>query len=688
MTISEAAAKIAALVVELNQYNDAYYNKSKSLVSDLEYDLKKKELEALEALYPSLIRGDSPTQKVGEDRDDFFLKVHHEIPMLSLDNSYSYEEVCEFDKRLHESLGESVTYVCELKYDGMAIALHYEKGQLIYASTRGDGVVGDNVTSNILQIEGIPHSLPNIDFDFEVRGEVYMLNSYFEEQARDPENKNRLKTPRNATSGTVKTHDPNKVAERRLQCALYQYYGKELAPDHWSTIETIRQWGFPIGELRKQCASIDEVLETIAAWQTARTVLDYDTDGVVVKVDNLAARNRLGATSHSPRWAIAYKYPPEQKETRLNRVEFQVGRTGVVTPVAVFDTIKLNHADIQKATLHNADQLRRLDLHEHDTILIERAGEVIPKVVGVNKEKRTAGATPIEYPALCPCCGTPLQREEGQSYFICSNHEGCIDQKIARTIHFASRNALDIRSLGDKRIEEWYRNGLIKETLDLYSLTSEQLQEYVKAYTLKDKIKHNLFGEEITKSMQQRLDAYRQSNDQLLDKIHLSVNRPVETLLFGLGIPNLGEVQSEVLLEHFGSLEAVAQATVEEMSNVPNVGRVMAENVWNYFRLEQNKGLLDRLAAIGFDLQYRSQHRFSDSLVGESVVITGKLFMGSRPEVAKRVKAMGAIVQSAVNKQTTILIVGVRPNANKLKMAHEHGVRILTEDELNDLLIQ
>lgn len=685
MTISEAAAKIAALVVELNQYNDAYYNKSKSLVSDLEYDRKKKELEALEALYPSLIRGDSPTQKVGEDRDDFFLKVRHQIPMLSLDNTYSYDEVREFDKRLHEALGESVTYVCELKYDGMAIALHYEKGQLVYAATRGNGVEGDNVTNNILQIAGIPHSLPNTDFDFEVRGEVYMLNSYFEKQAQDPENKKRLKTPRNATSGTVKTHDPNKVAERHLQCVLYQYYGKELYADHWSTIEQLKKWGFPIGELRKACSSIEEVIATIEEWKTSRYALDYDTDGVVVKVDDLKARNRLGETSHAPRWAIAYKYPPEQKETRLDHVDFQVGRTGVVTPVAVFDKITLNHADIQKATLHNAEHLRRLDLHEHDTILIERAGEVIPKVVGVNKEKRETGAQPIVYPATCPSCGTPLQRPEGQAYLICPNHAGCLGQKIARTIHFASRDAVDIRSLGDKRIEEWYRNELIHDTLDIYDLTLERLQQYIKDTTFKGKIKHNLFGQEI---LPEEFEQHQASNKQLLEKIRLSVNSSVESLVFGLGVPNLGEVQSEVLVEHFGSLSALAEASIEEMNNIPNIGRVMAESVWNYFHAEANAGLLPRLQQIGFDLHYLPQHRVSDSLVQETVVITGRFSLGTRPEVTKRVKALGATVQSTVNTQTTILLAGVRPNDKKLRLAHEKNIRILTEEEFNDLLNQ
>ena len=687
MTISEASARITALVAELNLYNDAYYNKNKSLVSDLEYDLKKKELQALEAEFPYLVRGDSPTQKVGEDRDDFFLKVSHTIPMLSLDNTYSYDEVREFDKRVGELLGEKTQYVCELKYDGMAIALRYERGQFVCAATRGNGVEGDNVTNNILQIEGIPHTLPFIDFDFEVRGEVYMLNSYFEEQARDPENKNKLKTPRNATAGTVKTHDPTRVVERRLQCVCYQYYGKELSGEHWNTIEQIRQWGFPIGELRKPCTDIEEVIATIEEWKNSRLALDYDTDGVVVKVNDLNARARLGATSHAPRWAIAYKYPPEQKETRLIQVDFQVGRTGVVTPVAIFNTIKLNHADIQKATLHNADQLLRLDLHEHDVILIERAGEVIPKVVGVNKDKREEGATPIRYPEMCPSCGTTLQRVEGQAYFVCPNYENCLEQKIARTIHFASRDALDIRSLGDKRIEEWYRNGLITEALDLYSLTIERLMQYAKEHALKEKIQHNLFGEEVlTKELVLRLELYKQSYEQLLEKIQISVNRPVEALLFGLGVPNLGEIQSEVLLEHFGSLEAIADAEIEEMSNVPNVGTVMASAVWDYFHAEHNAGLLERLTEIGFDLTYRAQRALSDSLAGEWVVVTGKLTIGARPEITKRLKAMGATVQSAVNKQTTILLTGIRPNEKKLRMAHENRVRILTEDEFYDLL--
>ena len=686
MTISEASTSIGRLVEELNRYNEAYYNKNKSLITDLEYDIKKTELQALEAAFPMLVRGDSPTMRVGEDRDDFFIKMHHTIPMLSLDNTYSYDEVRAFDTRVCTQLGHKVRYVCELKYDGMAIALHYQNGQLAYALTRGNGVEGDNVTNNILQIASIPHTVDEIT-EFEVRGEIYMLNSYFEEQVKHAANRNKLKTPRNATSGTVKSHDPLRVAERKLQCVCYQYYGAELATTHWQTVERLAKWGFPIGALRKPCDDIEEVIATIEAWKTERTKLDYDTDGVVVKVDTLAERAVLGFTSHAPRWAIAYKYPPERKETRLIRVDFQVGRTGVITPVAIFAPINLNHAEIQKATLHNAEQLRRLDLHEHDVLYVERAGDVIPKIVGVDVSQREAGAAEVHYPTYCPSCGTSLQRVEGQANNFCPNHRGCIAQKIAQTIHFASRDALDIRSLGDRRIEEWYENKLIAEPLDIFDITNEKLRENVKKYNLAGRISFDLFkGEQMDKNTALRLSLYEKSNEQLLDKIGLAINRPVEALLFALGIPNLGEVQSAVLLEHFGSLEALAAASVEEMSNVPNVGSVLAEGIYRYFRNPENEGLLARLQRIGFDLHYRARHVISDSLQGEVVVVTGKLGMCSRPEVLKRLKAMGATVQSAVNDKTTILLVGVRPNDKKLHMAREHNVRILTEEEFNDLL--
>ena len=689
MNIREASARITALVEELKRLNAAYYNEHQELVSDREYDAKLAELRTLEEAFPQLRRGDSPTGRVGEDRDSFFEKVPHRVPMLSLENTYSYEEVREFDARVREQLGVAPAYVCELKYDGMALSLVYEKGELRYAVTRGNGAAGDNVTNNILQIATIPHVLPGVDFDVEVRGEVYMLNSFFEEQEADTTSKmKKLKTPRNATSGTVKSHDPSKVAERRLQFVGYQYYGTQLAKSHSETIDQLQAWGIPTGALRARCQDIEEVLATIEAWKELRQSQDYDTDGAVVKVDDLELRARLGATTHAPRWAIAYKYPPERKETRLKNVRFQVGRTGLVTPVAELETVKLNHADISNATLHNAEQLVRLDLHEHDMVLIERAGEVIPKIVGVNPAKREAGAKPVTYPACCPSCGTPLAQREGQVYCYCPNHAGCMAQHIAQTIYFVSRTALDIRSVADRKIEEWYRNGLLHAPLDLYTLTLEQLEAYKLSQFKESDYDTDLAGERVLKKQAAvSLKQYIISSTKLLEQIALSTHRPVEALLVGLGVPNLGEVQSEVLLEHFGSLERLAEATVEEMSEIPGVGEVVAADIWNYFHAPENEALLPRLRGFGFDLTYHPHAALSDSLEGESVVVTGKFAqVGSRPEVVKRIKEMGAKVQSSIGDGTTLLIAGTRPNDKKLQQAHERGLRILTEAEFSDLL--
>ena len=689
MDIREASARITALVEELKRLNAAYYNEHQELVSDREYDAKLAELRTLEEAFPQLRRGDSPTGRVGEDRDSFFEKVPHRIPMLSLENTYSYEEVREFDARVREQLGVAPAYVCELKYDGMALSLVYEKGELRYAVTRGNGAAGDNVTNNILQIATIPHVLLGVDFDVEVRGEVYMLNSFFEEQEADTTSKmKKLKTPRNATSGTVKSHDPSKVAERRLQFVGYQYYGTQLAKSHSETIDQLQAWGIPTGALRARCQDIEEVLATIEAWKELRQSQDYDTDGAVVKVDDLELRARLGATTHAPRWAIAYKYPPERKETRLKNVRFQVGRTGLVTPVAELETVRLNHADISNATLHNAEQLVRLDLHEHDMVLIERAGEVIPKIVGVNPAKREAGAKPVTYPERCPSCGTPLAQREGQVYCYCPNHAGCMAQHIAQTIYFVSRTALDIRSVADRKIEEWYRNGLLHAPLDLYTLTLEQLEAYKLSQFKESDYDTDLAGERVLKKQAAvSLKQYIISSTKLLEQIALSTHRPVEALLVGLGVPNLGEVQSEVLLEHFGSLERLAEATVEEMSEIPGVGEVVAADIWNYFHAPENEALLPRLRGFGFDLTYHPHATLSDSLEGESVVVTGKFAqVGSRPEVVKRIKEMGAKVQSSIGDATTLLIAGTRPNDKKLQQAHERGLRILTEAEFSDLL--
>lgn len=688
MDIREASARITALVEELKRLNECYYNENKEEIPNPVYDAKKKELEKLEADFPQLRRGDSPTGRVGVDRDSFFEKLPHRIPMLSLDNTYSYDEVREFDTRIREQLGFAPTYVCELKYDGMALALVYEKGHLQYAVTRGDGAEGDNVTNNILQITTIPHELPGVDFDVEVRGEVYMLNSYFEEQEADPTRKLKLKTPRNATSGTVKSHDPSKVAERRLQFVGYQYYGTPLAKTHFETIDQLQAWGIPTGALRARCKDIDEVLATIEAWKTLRQSQDYDTDGAVVKVDDLELRAKLGATAHAPRWAIAYKYPPERKETRLKNVRFQVGRSGIITPVAELETVKLNHADISNATLHNAEQLVRLDLHEHDMVLIERAGEVIPKIVGVNPSKREPWAKPVTYPTCCPSCGTPLQQREGQVYYFCPNHAGCMAQHIAQTIYFVSRPALDIRSVAEKKIEEWYRNGLLHAPLDLYALTLERLESYKRSQFKESDYDGVLNGERVLKRQAAlSLKLYIASSEKLLEQIALSTHRPVEALLVGLGVPNLGEVQSEVLLAHFGSLERLASATVEEMSEIPGVGAIVAVDVWDYFHSPANEALIPHLRALGFDLTYHPHVALSDSLEGEFVVVTGKFSqVGSRPEVVKRIKEMGATVQSSIGGTTTLLIAGVRPNDKKLKQAHERGIRILTEEEFSDLL--
>ena len=689
MDIREASARITALVEELKRLNAAYYNEHQEIVSDREYDAKLAELRTLEEAFPQLRRGDSPTGRVGEDRDSFFEKVPHRIPMLSLENTYSYEEVRELDARVREQLGVAPAYVCELKYDGMALSLVYEKGELRYAVTRGNGAAGDNVTNNILQIATIPHVLLGVDFDVEVRGEVYMLNSFFEEQEADTTSKmKKLKTPRNATSGTVKSHDPSKVAERRLQFVGYQYYGTQFAKSHWETIDQLQAWGIPTGALRARCQDIEEVLATIEAWKELRQSQDYDTDGAVVKVDDLELRARLGATTHAPRWAIAYKYPPERKETRLKNVRFQVGRTGLVTPVAELETVRLNHADISNATLHNAEQLVRLDLHEHDMVLIERAGEVIPKIVGVNPAKREAGAKPVTYPACCPSCGTPLAQREGQVYCYCPNRAGCMAQHIAQTIYFVSRTALDIRSVADRKIEEWYRNGLLHAPLDLYTLTLEQLEAYKLSQFKESDYDTDLAGERVLKKQAAvSLKQYIVSSTKLLEQIALSTHRPVEALLVGLGVPNLGEVQSEVLLEHFGSLERLAEATVEEMSEIPGVGEVVAADIWNYFHAPENEALLPRLRDFGFDLTYHPHATLSDSLEGESVVVTGKFAqVGSRPEVVKRIKEMGAKVQSSIGDGTTLLIAGTRPNDKKLQQAHERGLRILTEAEFSDLL--
>lgn len=666
LTPEEARAEIERLRREIEYHNELYYVRGEPEISDYEYDQLMARLIALERAFPQFLTPDSPSQRVGGTVTRQFPVVRHEVPMLSLDNTYSEAELRDFDRRVRELLqNRPYDYVVELKIDGVAVSLIYENGLFERGATRGDGVEGEDITPNLRTVRDIPLRVRGegpIPARFEVRGEVYMRREDFARlnEARQEAGERTFMNPRNATAGTLKLQNSAEVARRRLRFFAYWLRAPELRHGtHWEALRWLREHGFPVNPHARHARDIEEVLAFIAHWQEARHGLEYDIDGVVVKVNQLDYYPILGETAKSPRWAIAFKYPPDRAVTRLRAITLQVGRTGIVTPVAELEPVVLSGTRVERASLHNEDEIRRKDIRIGDWVLVEKAGEIIPQVVGVLRERRPPDAVPFQMPEQCPVCGSRLTRPEGEVRYYCPN-ASCPAQVRERIRHFASRDAMDIEGLGERIIDALVSNGLVRDASDLYRLRVEDLVPLERMGT--------------------RLAT------KLISAIDRSRSRPFERVLYALGIRHVGWVTAQALAEHFGSIDRIAGASVEELMQVPDVGPVVARAVRAFFDEANNRALVERLRAAGLQMEQAPSRALGKGpLAGLTVVLTGSLESMTRAEAQARLERLGARVTDAVSAKTHYLIVGKEPGS-KLQKARALGVPILDEPAFLQLL--
>ena len=659
--------RIKALREELHDHNYRYYVLDAPVISDYEFDMKLKELQDLEEANPQFRDDTSPTMRVGGEVTKNFNTVAHEHRMYSLDNSYSREEVTEWVQRIHRILGDSeVEYTCELKYDGASISLTYEDGHLQQALTRGDGFQGDDVTTNVRTIRSVPLQLRG-DFPpkFEIRGEIILPLAGFEKmnELRVKEGEDPYMNPRNTASGSLKLQDSTLVAERPLDCLLYALVGRDLpASTHFDLLSRAREWGFKIPEQAALCRSLEEVFAYLDHWDTHRHELPYETDGVVVKVNNLQQQEELGYTSKSPRWAIAYKFKTEQAITVLEKITYQVGRTGAITPVANLKPVLLAGTTVKRASLHNADQIAKLDVRAGDTVMVEKGGEIIPKIVGVDKSKRPTDSVPTIYITHCPECQTPLERKEGEAQHFCPNATGCPPQITGRIQHFISRKAMDIEGLGAETVELLFKEGLIRNYADLYTLTKEQV---VPLERMADK-----------------------SAENLVKGIADSVNIPFERVLFALGIRYVGETVAKVLARAFKNIDALMDASEESLMQVNEIGQRIAESVVSFFAEEKNREIIERLRTYGlkFSLSEEQLQNQTDKLKGMTLVVSGVFENLERTELKKLIEDNGGKVSSSISSKTSYLVAGNNMGPSKRSKAETLGVPIISEQAFMDLI--
>ncbi|MCK9207414.1 MAG: NAD-dependent DNA ligase LigA, partial [Salinivirgaceae bacterium] len=592
-------------------------------------------------------------------------QMKHKYPMLSLGNTYNESEIRDFDQRVSKGLNAPYQYVCELKYDGASISLTYENGQLKYALTRGDGEQGDDVTNNVRTIKSIPLTLAGTGFpkQFEIRGEVFLPHKGFKQlnQERDEAGENLFANPRNAASGSLKIQNSALVAKRPLDCYLYYLLGEELPSDsHFENLQYCKTWGFKIPLENKICKNIDEVFAFITQWDKDRKDLPFDIDGIVIKVDSISQQRELGFTAKSPRWAISYKFKAEQAVTRLKSVDFQVGRTGAITPVANLEPVFLAGTTVKRASLHNSDIISMLDLHLNDMVLVEKGGEIIPKIVGVKTEDRLPESERVRFISHCPECATVLVRNEGEAAYYCPNEKGCPTQIKGKIVHFISRKAMNIDSLGEETIELLYSNQLIKNVADLYGLTKEQLLPLER---MADK-----------------------SASNIINSIQQSKSVPFERLLFGLGIRHVGATMAKNLAKAFGNMEALGRATYEELIQVEEIGDKIASSVLTYFSDTESINLLTKLKHHGLQFEMEKQELLSTKLAGLSIIASGKLQHFSREEIKSVIEANGGKAVSSISKLTDYLLAGENIGPNKLKKATDLGIPVITEEEFIKML--
>lgn len=676
MNTEEAYSRIVYLRNELERHNHLYYVEAKPSITDYQYDQLMTELQQLEAQYPQYFDANSPTQRVGNDINQEFKQIGHRYQMLSLGNTYNEEELRDFDNRVKKLLDEPFTYICELKYDGVSISLTYENGILKHGVTRGDGSKGDDVTSNIKTIKSIPLKLHGEDYPvyFEIRGEIFMNRIDFNElnNQRIHRGEEPLANPRNTASGTIKMQNSAQVAKRKLDCFFYYMMGDELPTgSHLENIMKAKSWGFKIPEVFQKCHTMDEVIQFIKYWDLERHNLNYDIDGIVIKVDSLEQQDRLGFTSKTPRWAISYKFNAERAETQLRSVTFQVGRTGAITPVANLEPVLLAGTTVKRASLHNADQIELLGLHEKDFVYVEKAGEIIPQVVAVNFEKRKPESLKVQFATECPECGTALIRKEGEAAYYCSNEEECPPQIKGRIEHFIGRRAMNIDSLGEGKVEILFDKGLIGNVADLYDLTFDNLIGIEKVISPD--------GEKPRKiSFQQK------TVDNILKGIESSKHTPFERVLYALGIRNVGETVARKLALHFKDMQKLMSSTYEELIGVNEIGDIIARNVIDFLSSEKNKDIISRLTEKGVQMKIEEStiQTLSSSLNGKSVVVSGSFGTSARrKELEKLVELHGGKKVDSVSKSTAFIVAGDNMGPEKRTKAEKLGILIISENE-------
>ena len=670
-------ARILQLRDELHQHNYRYYVENNPVISDQEFDFLMHELQDLEAKHPELFDANSPTQRVGSDLNNEFETVVHTRPMLSLGNTYNREEVADFWQRVSEGLmGAPFQICCELKFDGLSISLHYEDGRLVRAVTRGDGVQGDDVTANVRTIRSIPLQLPvggDWPRQFEIRGEVLMPWSSFDRlnKEREAAGEPLFANPRNAASGTLKSKNSSTVAQRGLDAYLYYLLGEGIPGDgHYQNLEAAARWGFQVSKHMRLVSSLEEVYAFIDYWDQERKNLPVATDGVVLKVNSLAQQKSLGMTAKSPRWAIAYKFQAEQAETTLRQVVFQVGRTGAVTPVANMDPVQLAGTQVRRATLHNADVMASLDLHVGDRVLVEKGGEIIPKIVGkaeADNSKFKIKNSKIEFVERCPVCGSKLVRYEGEAAHYCPNDTGCPPLILGRIEHFISRKAMNINSLGPETVDDYYRRGLIHDAADLYSLTPAL-----------SKGEEDLFaGSQFAPPLEGKGEA------KILASIEESKQVPFERVLFAIGIRFVGEIAAKTLARYYGSMDKVMEASMESLMQINGIGEVIAGSVVQYFANPVNRNFVERLRGYGLQMEIGEQQKQaqSDKLSGQSIVISGVFQHHSRDEYKAIIEQHGGKNVGSISAKTSFVLAGENMGPSKLEKAQKLGIRIMSEEE-------
>ena len=659
--------RIMQLRRELHEHNYKYYVLNQPEISDQDFDFMMHELQDLEAKHPELADPNSPTQRVGSDLNHEFQQVTHTYPMLSLANTYNEQDVAEWYDSVKRGLnGEDFEVCCEMKYDGLSISLTYVDGKLERGVTRGDGVHGDDVTANVKTIRAIPLVLTGTGYpqEFEIRGEILMPWKVFErlnaerEAAEEP----LFANPRNAASGTLKSQNSALVASRQLDSYLYYLLGEELPCDgHYENLEAARKWGFKISEGMKKVRTLQEIYDYINYWDKERKNLPVATDGIVLKVNSLRQQRNLGYTAKSPRWAIAYKYKAERACTRLNEVSFQVGRTGAVTPVANMDPVQLAGTTVKRATLNNEDFIRSLDLHVGDYVYVEKGGEIIPKIVGVDLDQRPIIAQPVRFITHCPECGTKLVRYEGEAAWYCPNDAGCPPQIKGRIEHFISRRAMNIDSIGPETVDDFYRQGLVHNVADLYTIDVQQING----------------------------DGSRQKSAmKIISGIEESKNVPFERVVFALGIRFVGETSGKLLARHFKNIDALMNATLDELLEIDGIGEVMAKSIITYFHNEENMQIVERLRSYGLQmaLSREQMENASDLLLGKSIVISGVFQHHSRDEYKMMIEQNGGKNVGSISGKTSFILAGDNMGPSKLQKAEKLGIRIVSEDEFLEMI--